>query len=302
MIPGVSFTCLVHTHREGGVPLDRWNQAIEANKALWNELTAVHAHGETYQMTAFKDGTKQLDPLVRMEVGEVAGRSLLHLQCHFGMDTLMWARLGAQVTGIDLSDDAIALARALSREVAVPATFVQANVYDLPVGGAQEQYDIVYTSWGVLCWLPDLTRWGQIIARSLKPGGFFYIAEAHPLLNVFDSEDDATGLHVRHPYYHQPDPTLFPPGRDYADQSRRLANPSYEWAHSVGEIQTALIDAGLRIDFFHEHPYLTWNYFPFMVRGADGYWRLPPEYPALPLSFSLKATKPELHTPITGGA
>jgi 2-polyprenyl-3-methyl-5-hydroxy-6-metoxy-1,4-benzoquinol methylase len=167
--------------------MESWSQAIEANKVLWNEMTAVHSQGEKYQMTAFKNGAKQLDPLVRAEVGDVAGRSMLHLQCHFGMDSLMWARLGAAVTGIDLSDDAIRLARSLSEEIAVPATFVQSNLYDLPAV-LEGQYDIVYMSWGVLCWLPDLTRWAEIIARYLKPGGFFYIAEAHPFLNVFYDE------------------------------------------------------------------------------------------------------------------
>src|SRR5690348_171943 len=130
--------------------MDIWGKAIEANKALWNELTAVHARGETYRMTAFKNGTRQLDPLVRAEVGDVAGRTMLHLQCHFGMDSLMWARLGAEVTGIDLAEDAITLARALGAEVGVPATFVQSNIYELPAV-LRGEFDIVYTSWGVLC-------------------------------------------------------------------------------------------------------------------------------------------------------
>src|SRR5262249_40203932 len=112
--------------------MESWHQALEANKALWNELTAIHARGEAYHMTAFKNGTRQLDPLVRAEVGEVSGKSLLHLQCHFGMDSLMWARLGAHVTGIDFAEDAIALARSLSAEVGIPATFIQSDLYDLP--------------------------------------------------------------------------------------------------------------------------------------------------------------------------
>src|SRR5215472_17306119 len=114
------------------MPMSDWDQALQANKALWNELTAIHARGETYQMTAFKDGTKHLDPLVRAEVGDVAGKSLLHLQCHFGMDTLMWAQLGAPVTGIDFADAAITLARQLSDEIGVPARFIESNLYDLP--------------------------------------------------------------------------------------------------------------------------------------------------------------------------
>ncbi len=266
-----------------------WNDAMRANQALWNELTAVHASGEVYEMSDFKSGILQLDTLVRAEVGDVAGKSLLHLQCHFGMDTLMWARLGAQVTGIDLAGDAITLGRALSAELQLPATFVQSNIYDLP-GNLAGSFDVIYTSWGVLCWLPDLTRWGQIIAHFLKPGGFFYIAESHPMLNVFDNEDDATGLQVKHDYFNKPEPNYWPPGPDYASPTL-LTHPSYEWMHSVGEIQNALIDAGLRIDFFYEHTVLCWQYFPFMVKGEDSWWRLPPSSPALPLSFSLKASK-----------
>jgi SAM-dependent methyltransferase len=267
-----------------------WDQALQSNKALWNELTAIHARGETYRMSAFKQGAKQLDPLVRAEVGDVAGKSLLHLQCHFGMDTLMWARLGARVTGIDLADEAITLARQLSAETGIPATFIESNLYDLPhvLAGA---FDIIFTSWGVLSWLPDLTQWGQIIARYLAPGGFFYIAEGHPFLQVFYDGDDAANLRVHYAYFHQAQPLFFPPGHDYADQTQRLTNPEYLWHHTVGDILNALIDAGLRITFFHEHPILTWKAFPFLVSDEQGYWRLPPEYPHFPLSFSLKATK-----------
>jgi len=275
---------------KGGRTMSRWDEAIAANKARWNELTAIHSRDETYGMTAFKNGTKQLDPLVRAEVGDVAGRSMLHLQCHFGMDSLMWARLGARVTGVDLAEDAIALARSLSAEIGVPATFVQSNLYDLPAV-LQGEFDIVYTSWGVLYWLPDLSRWGQIIARYLKPGGFFYIAEAHPFLNMFYNEVDATDLRVQYGYFPCPEPTYWPPSNDYADPTRATTHPSYEWQHGVGEILDGLLATGLRVEFFREHPFLMWDYLPFMVKGDDAYWRLPPEYPALPLSVSLKATK-----------
>jgi SAM-dependent methyltransferase len=272
------------------MPTADWDEALQANKALWNELTAIHARGETYRMTAFKDGTKPLDPLVRAEVGDVAGKSLLHLQCHFGMDTLMWARLGAHVTGIDFADAAIALARQLSDEIGVPATFIETNLYDLP-HVLQGTFDIVYTSWGVLSWLPDLTAWGQIIARYLAPGGFFYIAEGHPFLLVCDDGKDAATLRVTYPYFHQAQPLCFPPGHDYADRTQRLTHPEYAWNHSVGDILDALIAAGLEIAFFHEHPFVTWKALPFMITDEQGYWRLPPEYPPFPLSFSLKATK-----------
>jgi SAM-dependent methyltransferase len=267
-----------------------WEQALRSNKALWNELTALHGRGETYGMTAFKEGTKHLDPLVRTEVGDVTGKSLLHLQCHFGMDTLMWAQFGARVTGIDFADEAIALARRLSAELSIPATFLESDLYDLS-DVLEGEFDIVYTSWGVLNWLPDLARWGQIIARYLTPGGCFYIAEEHPFMRVFDDGEDATNLRVHYDYFHQAQPLYFPPGYDYADAKQQLSHPEYAWNHSVGDILDALIDAGLRIAYFHEHAFLPWKAFPFLVNDAQGYWRLPPEYPPFPLSFSLKATK-----------
>ena len=270
---------------------EEWAGAIRNNQTLWDELTAIHA--EAYPVAEFKAGTKKLDSLVTAEVGPVAGKTLLHLQCHFGMDTLGWARLGATVTGVDFSEQAIALARTLAREVGIPATFVQSDLYDLPGAlPAVEAFDIVFSSWGVLIWLPDLTRWAQIIAAYLKPGGRFYIADSHPFLNMFANEDDTRGLAVTHPYFFDPMPRYWPPGPDYADPSKSSANPSYEWQHSLGEIQNALIAAGLQIEFLHEHPFCAWNYFPFMERGADRWWRLPAEYPAIPLSFSLRAQKP----------
>ncbi|HKV85808.1 MAG TPA: class I SAM-dependent methyltransferase [Ktedonobacterales bacterium] len=267
------------------------DQVFQTNKALWNELTAIHASGEVYRMTDFKAGVKQLDPIVRAEVGDVAGKSLLHLQCHFGMDSLMWARLGARVTGIDMSDAAIALARRLSDEIGVAATFVESNLYDLP-RALDGEFDIVYTSWGALLWLADLSSWARIVARFLAPDGFFYIAEGHPFIQVFYEEDDATDLRVHYNYFHEDQPVYFPPGHDYADQTQQVASPGYLWRHSVGDILNALIGAGLKIAYFHEHEVIPWKAFPFMVKEENSnYWRLPPEYPPFPLSFSLMATK-----------
>src|SRR6266852_5932566 len=142
----------------------------KANLDWWNEVVGVHAQGDTYGLERFKAGMSKLKYLEREEVGEVTGKSLLHLQCHFGMDTLSWARLGASVTGVDFSEEAIALAQSLSQELAIPARFLQTNIYDLP-DVLDEQFDLVFTSYGAICWLPDLKPWGQLIARYLKPGG-----------------------------------------------------------------------------------------------------------------------------------
>jgi len=280
---------------KGATPVvqqDDWAQAMATNRALWDELTDIHLQAPWYRVAELRAGTKALDPLVTGEVGAVAGQRLLHLQCHFGVDTLCWARLGAEVTGVDFSARAIAAARDLAQDLGLPATFVQSDLYALPAAlDTAGSFDLVFSSWGVLVWLPDLTRWAQIIAAYLKPGGRFYLAESHPFLNVFYNDDDAQGLQVHYPYFYDAAPRYWPPGPDYADGSKSTTNPSHEWQHSLGEIQNALIAAGLRIEFLHEHPFLSWKYFPFMEQGADRWWRLPAAYPAMPLSFSLQARK-----------
>ena len=166
------------------------------------KLTPIHARSAFYDVEAFKAGQSRLLSIEREEVGDVRGKSLLHLQCHFGLDTLSWARLGAQATGVDFSAPAIRLARALNDELGLGATFVHSNVYDLP-DALTGQFDIVYTSYGVLVWLPDLIRWAAVVAHFLEPGGTFYIVEGHPFMYVFDMERAAEpqGLRVDQSYF-----------------------------------------------------------------------------------------------------
>ncbi len=263
---------------------------IKENLKHWNEVTPIHERSEFYGVEGFKAGKCTLMPLEREELGDVSGKSLLHLQCHFGLDTLSWARLGAKVTGVDFSDRAIASAKSLSKELGIDADFLCSNVYDLP-GISKGEFDIVYTSYGVLCWLPDLTGRAKIIARFLKPGGTFYIVEAHPINNVFENERDTTELKVRYSYFHSPKPTRWEPEGSYADKSAKVTNPTYEWTHPLGDIINSLISAGLRIDFLHEFPYMGEDHYPFMEKGKDGWWRLKGNKETIPLMFSIKAKK-----------
>jgi SAM-dependent methyltransferase len=270
------------------------DKAIQANRVRWNEVTPIHARSAWYRLEEFKRGASTLDPIALAEVGEVSGQSLLHLQCHFGLDTMSWARLGARVTGVDLADDAIDLARRLSQELDIEARFVRANLYDLPAV-LGDRFDIVFSSWGVLCWLPDLPSWAGVVANHLVPGGFFYLLDGHPLLNLFDDNQGVTELRVNDRsggYFHDPQPTWWPPGGDYADPTARTVSPSYEWRHSLGEIIGALTGAGLQIDFLHEHQVIESQHLPFLEQGPDRWWRLPLGHPAIPLSFSIKATMP----------
>ena len=171
-----------------------------ANRELWNAWTEIHEGSTFYDVEGFLAGRQTLLPIELEELGPDVreGTTLLHLQCHFGLDTLSWARRGARVTGVDFSDKAIALADRLAREVGLDEAcrFVQSDLYDLPAH-LDERFDVVFTSWGVLMWLPDLTAWGRLIARYLRPGGIFYIVDFHPF--VLDPRRRARRPHRRLP-------------------------------------------------------------------------------------------------------
>jgi ubiquinone/menaquinone biosynthesis C-methylase UbiE len=277
----------------------------KANLALWNELTGIHAGSEFYDVQGFKAGKQSLGGIELQEIGgEVAGKTLLHLQCHFGLDTLSLARLGAVATGVDFSDQAIALARRLSQEVAVPATFVHADVNRLPEV-LDERFDIVFTSWGVLIWLGDLDRWAAVVAHFLKPGGTFYIAEFHPFVWALDDGESpvrprpasapppADELRVGYPCFPQLQPFEFDDaGGSYADPTAHVsASKSYEWTHSLGEIVTLLVSHGLVIEYLHEFPRAIGLRLPFVIEGKDGWQHVKGHEESFPLSFSIRATK-----------
>ena len=270
--------------------MDRYRSS---NRALWDEWTVINATSTFYDLESFKKGGIFLERDEIAEVGDVAGKSLLHLQCHIATDTLSWARLGARVTGVDFSEQAIAFARSLAAEMAIDARFVHSDVLELP-GALEGEFDIVYTSRGVLGWLPDLRRWARVIAHFLRPGGFFYIREQHPILYPWDDSDDAKDLRLLYPYFDRDEPLPFPVRGSYADRDAHVTQTTqYAWSHSMGEIVTAIAEAGLRIEFLREFPFLSYPMLPFLERRQDGTWWLPAGWSGeLPLSFSLKATKP----------
>ena len=274
----------------------------EANLARWDESVSIHAASDGYDLAGFLRGEKTLYPLETDEVGDVRGKALLHLQCHFGMDTLNWARLGARVTGLDFSGAAIDRARQLAVQIGInDATFVRANVYDA-ADVVHDQFDVVYTGIGALCWLPDIRRWARVVAKLLKPGGFLYVYEGHPMLWAMDSEREDHELGVKFPYFENERPNSWVEDTTYVDGPPLTNQQSFDWNHGLGEIVTALIDAGLRIDFLHEHREVVWQALPWMIRtdgdsNAKGYvrrtaWQLPAEQrDRCPLMYSLKATK-----------
>ncbi|MBN2379528.1 class I SAM-dependent methyltransferase [candidate division WOR-3 bacterium] len=267
------------------------DEKIKANMYRWNDMVDVHARSSHYDLDGFRKGRNTLNELVLKGVGDVKGKSLLHLQCHFGMDTLSWARLGAEVTGADFSPKAIDLARSLSRELGIPATFVCSEVDSLPENLAgKEDFDIVFTSEGVLCWLPDLKGWARVIAHFLKPGGIFYIQESHPFGNIF-ADEEVEDFQIGYSYFKKP-ATRFEEQGSYADPDAIVEHTeSFEWMHTMGEIINSLISAGLRIESLNEYPYIYGQRFPFLVKKDKGIWGLPGDREDVPIMFELKARK-----------
>lgn len=265
---------------------------VDVNRALWDGWAEIHFASPFYDVEGFKQGHSTLGQYELAGVGNVAGKTLLHLQCHFGLDTLSWVRLGAQVTGVDFSPKAISMARSLSTELNIPATFVESNIYDLP-DVLHEQYDIIFASYGALLWLSDLMSWGEIICRYLKKGGSFFIIDAHPMIWIFNNET-SSGLQVKHSYFHSPHPLTFNTP-NYAAPSTDKTYIQYCWIHSVSDIINSLTAQNLCIQYFREHPTITWQAFPFLVKDSDGYFILPDSMPQIPLTFSLKAKREQDH-------
>ena len=268
------------------------SERFELTRRNWNERTPIHAASDFYDIEGFKAGRITLSEIEREEIGSVTGKSLLHLQCHFGMDTMSWARLGALPTGVDISDAAIDLARELNAELQLDTHFLRANIYDLPAL-LNAQFDCVYTAIGALCWLPDLTAWADIVAHYLKPGGTFYMLEVHPMSLVFEPVPASVGGHELRPAYsYFPDPAgILDDGErpSYAGTAN-IKTPVYEWQHSLSEIINAIISAGLTIEFLNEFPVAPYPAFPQM-RKRDGWWRLVDNDGTIPFLFSIKATK-----------
>ncbi len=263
---------------------------MEKNLKRWNETSQMHAKSKEYDLVGFIKGRNSLSSIELKALGNVSGKTLLHLQCQFGMDTLSWARLGAQVTGVDFSDVAIDLANSINEKLKLPAKFICTNIYDLPKV-LDEQFDVVFTSYGVLTWLPNIKKWAEIVSKYLKPSGMFLIAEIHPFTGVFDDEHPSE-LVYKYPYFHKKTPMHFKSEYTYTDSEKLVENVDmYEWQHSFSDILDSLINAGLTILQVKEYPYTCFQQFPFSKKCEDGFWRIEDNKYEIPLMFSIKATK-----------
>jgi SAM-dependent methyltransferase len=273
-------------------------ETFAVNHARWEEVVSIHVASPFYRVKEFLAGEDILLPIESSEIGNLAGLSLIHLQCHFGLDTLCLARRGAKVTGLDFSQNAIAAARSLAAEAGIEAVFVEGNLYDAPRLIA-ERFDRAYVSWGAIIWLPDIKGWARVVAAMLKPGGELYLLEGHPFALTLDQPNGDKSvecaerpLHPTFDYFHGAKPFIFEADTTYTGEETKLIHTrTHEFSHGVGEIITALLEAGLTLTYFREHDSLAWSLWGIMEEGTDRMYRLPAGHPALPLSVSLKARK-----------
>ena len=252
---------------------------LAINQAAWNKRTTIHVTSEFYDIDGFLSGKSTLKEIELSELGNVTGKSLLHLQCHFGLDTLSWARLGATVTGVDLSSTAIEKAQALSAETGLSGRFFCSDLYSFGAS-SQEQFDIVFTSYGALCWLPDIQRWADVVARSLREGGIFYMAEFHPFYDIFSG----------YAYFHCADPDVEESGT-YTENDQGDTSTMLTWAHPISDVVNALIKAGIQITQLNEYPYSPYNCFEGMQERESGKFYLSHQNRDIPLVYTLKGIK-----------
>jgi len=261
------------------------SEYFSANKATWNDKVKVHAESDMYAMEAFKKGENSLMAYELKALDNVNEKSLLHLQCHFGQDTLSWSRLGAKCTGVDLSDEGIKLAQQLNDELDLDAQFVCCNVLDT-AKHVEGTFDIVFTSYGVIGWLPDLKPWGKMIAQKLKKGGVFYMAEFHPIVWMFDYLEDKPIMK----YGYMQDEVIYEEYEGtYANESSKITSKEYGWNHGLSEVINALTEAGLQIEYLNEYNESPYNVLPHLEETASGMFTTKDKL--YPLIFDIKATK-----------
>ncbi|MEU4216964.1 class I SAM-dependent methyltransferase [Actinoplanes sp. NPDC026623] len=267
------------------------------NRANWDERAPAHAASAGYRVDAFAADPAHLSGVVRFDLpllGDVKGLRGVHLQCHIGTDTVSLARLGATMTGVDFSPASLAEARRISALAGNPVEFVESDVYDAVDRLGEGGFDLVYTGIGALCWLPDIRRWARVVAGLLRPGGRLFIREGHPVLWALTDPLPADGaLTLGYPYFEQAEPLVWNEGGTYVDTDVEFTHiTTHEWNHGLGEIVTALIDAGMQVTGLVEHDSVPWDALPGHTRRlGDDEWQLADRPERLPHSYTLQAVR-----------
>ncbi len=268
---------------------------LEINKQSWNNRTDAHLQSDFYDLQNFIKGKSSLNTIELDLLGNLKGKSILHLQCHFGQDTISLNRLGAEVTGVDLSDKAIENAKKLAKETNTNATFICSDIYDLP-NHLNKQFDIVFTSYGTIAWLPDLNKWGKIVSHFLKPSGKFIFVEFHPFVWMFDDDFEK----ISYSYFNAGEIIEIESGT-YADRDAKIVQKNITWNHSISEVINSLMKNGMEIKSFNEFDYSPYNCFNQTVEAEPGKYRIKHWGNKIPMVYSVLATKRELsqHSSIT---
>lgn len=273
---------------------------VSVNRASWDDRVAFHAASDGYRVEAIATDPQAISGVVdwdRELVGDVTGKSVLHLQCHIGTDTVSWGKLGArEVVGYDFSQPALDVAADLAQRADVAARWYQGDLYDAPTVIGDEAFDLVYTGVGAICWLPDIRRWAEVVGHFVPPGGQFFIRECHPVLSALDYEDPER-ISIIYPYFETDEPMEFDEDGTYVDRDATFAhNRTIEWNHGLAETIQALLDVGLVLDAVGEHDFCDWRPFDRFESLDEryGHWALPDDVRShLPTMFHLRMHRPQ---------
>ena len=265
---------------------EKYNKYFEANKELWNKRVEIHFNSEFYNNAKFRQTSNSLNSIELKELGDISGKTILHLQCHFGQDTLSLANLGAEATGVDFSEEAIVKAKFLSDELNINANFICSNIYDLKEK-LNRKFDIVFTSYGTIGWLPDIDKWAEIVAHFLKPNGQFLIVEFHPFIWMLDDKFE----NIKYSYFHTDDPIAETSEGTYTNKDANIKMIEYGWNHPISDVINALVKNGLEINSFREFDYSPYNCFPNMIEKDESKFVFEIFSGVLPMVYSLKAIK-----------
>lgn len=261
------------------------NNYLEINRNSWNNRTESHLKSEFYDLKGFLNGNSSLNDIELNLLGDLQGKSVLHLQCHFGQDTISISRLGAEVTGVDLSDKAIESAKQLAHETQSNANFICCDIYDLP-NHLDKQFDIVYTSYGTIGWLPDLDKWAKVISQFLKPGGQFIFVEFHPVVWMFDDNFETIGYR-----YFNSGAIIETESGTYADRNAEITQSYVMWNHGLSEVINSLIKNGLEINSLDEFDYSPYNCFNKTIEFESKKYRIEHLDNKIPMIYSVTAKK-----------
>ncbi len=255
------------------------------NKQAWNNKTDIHFNSDFYDNAGFIKGRNSLNSIDIDLLGDINGKTVLHLQCHFGQDTISLNRMGAKSTGVDISDNAIEKAKELAALTKSDADFICCDVYDLP-NHLNKEFDIVFTSYGTIGWLPDLNKWGNIISRFLKPGGRFILVEFHPVVWMFDDNFK----YIKYRYFNS-GPIIESVEGTYADKNAEIVEDYVNWNHGISEVLNSLINNNLEINSFDEFDYSPYNCFNNTIEFAPGKFRIKNLENKIPMVYSVAATR-----------